>query len=162
MVISIASLIFCAVCAYTDYKYGLIFNKITLPTIGLGILLNCLSNGFSGLKLSIAGCAAGITLGMLFGITGGMGGGDIKLLAAFGALVGPSVLVKTTLVAIVLLGIFGAIKLGTQLLPTLKKYYYVLISAAGTKKLYLPQNATTMPFAPGFLVAALLVMGRLL
>ena len=82
-----------AVAVYTDVRWGKILNALTMPGIVLGLLLNSVRDGTAGLLLSIAGIGLGLGLFVLSCFFGRIiGGGDIKLLMAVGALQGPSFL----------------------------------------------------------------------
>jgi prepilin peptidase CpaA len=56
--------------------------------------------GWRGLGMAVAGAAAGFLLLLPLHLCGAMGGGDVKLMAAFGALLGPG--------GILLAAVFGA------------------------------------------------------
>ncbi|MDO8633906.1 MAG: A24 family peptidase [archaeon] len=71
-----------AVAAYTDLKKGLIYDSITLPMIGAGILLNLVEQQFTGIGLGALIFAAGY----LLYVTGKIGGGDVKLFTAIALL----------------------------------------------------------------------------
>ena len=78
---------------YTDIRYSKIFNAVTVPAAILGIVVNGVGHGVAGLIGSIEGIALGLALLPICGLLGRiLGGGDIKLLAAVGALEGPYVL----------------------------------------------------------------------
>jgi len=70
-----------------DFKHQIIPDVITLPGIALGLLAGSYSIGYVD---SILGCFVGGGLFYLLAVlsNGGMGGGDIKYIAAAGALVG--------------------------------------------------------------------------
>ena len=70
---------------YTDIRYGKIYNWTTLPTILLGLGLNTYGHGWEGLLLSAGGAVLVMALFLFFGPLVGIGGGDIKLLMAVGA-----------------------------------------------------------------------------
>lgn len=72
------------IAAYTDLKTGYIYDWITYPLIGIGIILSILTQQWIGVLLAMAIYGAGI----LAYNSGKMGGGDIKLLAGM-ALVQP-------------------------------------------------------------------------
>lgn len=74
-----------AVSAATDLYCGKIYNMITVPGLCLGILLAASRAGAPGILEVL--CAAGFTVLVLFPFysTGGLGAGDIKLLAAISA-----------------------------------------------------------------------------
>lgn len=71
-----------AVSAATDLYCGKIYNAVTVPALCLGLLLTVQKSGAAGI-LDIL-CAAGFTVMLLtpFYRAGGLGAGDIKLLAA--------------------------------------------------------------------------------
>lgn len=71
-----------------DLRTGLIPNRITFPAMLLGLILNTYYTGWHGLGTSLAGLALGILLLFIPFAIGGMGAGDVKLLAAIGALNG--------------------------------------------------------------------------
>lgn len=64
-----------AVSAYTDWKTGLVLDKITYPLIAIGIALNVLEQQWIGLALGMAV----LVFGYAFYFTGKIGGGDVKL-----------------------------------------------------------------------------------
>src|SRR5436190_8795355 len=84
---------------YTDVRWGKIFNKITFPLILAGFFLNTLFRGWSGGLTSLEGFGAAIGLVLLLTLVAGpgLGGGDIKLIAAIGALCGPAFVLWTCL-----------------------------------------------------------------
>lgn len=71
-----------------DITHHRIPNKITLPAIVFGFILNVYYSGFLGLKNSFLGTALGIGLLIIPFALGVIGGGDVKLLGAIGALNG--------------------------------------------------------------------------
>ncbi len=85
-VILIGSLI----AAYTDYKTGYIFDKITYPMIAVGILLNLFELGIEvSLEKFLELFSVGIivfALGYAMYFLGKIGGGDIKLFTAIALL----------------------------------------------------------------------------
>ena len=77
--------ILAAVSAVTDLYCGKIYNAVTVPGLCLGILFAVQRSGAAGI-LDVL-CAAGFTVMLLipFNRAGGLGAGDIKLLAAVSA-----------------------------------------------------------------------------
>jgi prepilin peptidase CpaA len=73
---------------YTDLKYGKVYNKLTIPCMVAGLVLGLVNDGLSGLLSSMAGAGLVLALFLLFAPAAGIGGGDIKLMMAVGALVG--------------------------------------------------------------------------
>ncbi len=92
----------------TDLRWGKIYNLVTVPALAAGLTLNTLAAGWAGLSLSLQGIGVGLALlltTLLFGQY--LGGGDVKLLAALGALRGPSFVLATLAVAIPLGGLMA-------------------------------------------------------
>jgi prepilin peptidase CpaA len=78
-----------AIAVVTDIRRRRIYNVLTFPAMALGIALNTVLNGGTGLFLSVTGLLLGAAIFLLPVATGGRGAGDLKLLAAIGALGGP-------------------------------------------------------------------------
>jgi len=77
-----------AVTVYTDCRWRLIPNALTLPAMAVGVMLQVASQGWPGLAWGLWGLALGFGLMMIPFTFGQMGGGDVKLLAALGSLLG--------------------------------------------------------------------------
>lgn len=73
--------------AYTELTARKIPNWMTLTGAGAGLLLGYLPGGISLLE-SVMGLVVGFGFLLLFYFYGGMGGGDVKLMGAVGALLG--------------------------------------------------------------------------
>src|SRR2546425_5723894 len=80
---------FVAICMASDLRTRRIPNAITGPAILAGAAFNVLYGGRAGLAASVAGL--GIAIGVLLAqfAAGGIGGGDVKMMGAVGALLGP-------------------------------------------------------------------------
>jgi prepilin peptidase CpaA len=64
-------------------------NLLTLPMLALGISYHCATGGIGGLLLSLMGALVGFATLFLLYIAGGLGAGDVKLMAGAGAWLGP-------------------------------------------------------------------------
>jgi prepilin peptidase CpaA len=62
-----------------------------------GMILQTIQHGWRGAGSSLGGAAAGAGVFLIFYLMGGMGGGDIKLMAGFGALLGVHLLLQAAL-----------------------------------------------------------------
>jgi prepilin peptidase CpaA len=70
-------------------------NWVTFPSALLGLLINFQMNGIQGLLSSGTGLMTGFLLLFVVYLLGGMGAGDVKLLCAVGALLGPKLVFYT-------------------------------------------------------------------
>jgi len=84
-------------------------NVLTMSGAVLGLAWAGLTQGGSGLAWSVAGCAVGLALFLPLFLVGGLGAGDVKLLAAFGAWLGPGGVVWAALWASILGGVMALV-----------------------------------------------------
>lgn len=77
----------CAV--VTDVRARRIPNVLTFGAAAAAVLFHLVTGGIGGLGTALGGWAAGTALFLPFFLLGGMGAGDVKLLAALGAWLGP-------------------------------------------------------------------------
>jgi len=82
---------------YNDIKTKKIPNKITIPAIIIGILWATVNSGFNGFLMSIFGFLLGLAVFLVPYMLGGMGAGDVKLMAAIGAIKGWKFILFTSL-----------------------------------------------------------------
>ncbi|MBN2008858.1 prepilin peptidase [candidate division KSB1 bacterium] len=87
-ILSILLIIIVIVAAYTDITRRKIHNILTLPAIVVGLALNVILPGQSGIWNSLLGFAVGFGIFLVMFLFGGMGGGDVKLMGAIGAFKG--------------------------------------------------------------------------
>ena len=73
---------------FEDLRHRRISNSICLFTFCAGIALASFENGASGFGLSILGAIAGFAVFLFFYWIRAMGGGDVKLMAGYGAMLG--------------------------------------------------------------------------
>lgn len=124
-----------AVCLFTDLKYRKIFNIVLLPAIVLGIIFNILNAGIWGLFFSVEGFFLGLIFLLLPYLGGGIGAGDVKLLATIGAIKGAD-FVFLTFIGMGIAGGIIAIALliyQRRLISTLKNLLTGLIILFATK-----------------------------
>jgi prepilin peptidase CpaA len=74
----------------TDIKNRKILNIVTLPAIIIGFIYYTSVQGLDGFLFSGKGFLIGFSLLLIPYLLGGIGAGDVKLLAAIGALMGSS------------------------------------------------------------------------
>lgn len=75
-------------CSFEDARNKIIPNKYTIPALLAGLILMTLNNGVDGMKDSFFGFILGFLIFLIPFILGFMGAGDVKLVAAIGALKG--------------------------------------------------------------------------
>ena len=74
--------------ALTDVKTGKIPNALTYPACVFGLVLGLAKAGWGGFLDSFLGLAFAFVPFFLLYLSGGLGGGDVKLMSAVGALMG--------------------------------------------------------------------------
>ena len=72
-----------------DLLFHRISNRLTGSLLCVGLAIRMLAGGWSGLEQSLLGVLVGLGCLLPFYIARGMGAGDVKFLAAAGALLGP-------------------------------------------------------------------------
>ena len=157
LVINLVLVAVLAVAVMTDLRSRRIPNLLTFPALGLGILLNSAFLGLDGLKTS--GEAALLALATLLPLYmfKGLGAGDVKLMAAIGALKGPEFFIYTFAWA----AIFGG---GMAMLGLLRSRRVGLAFSHLVYFRFFPRpdgtfiSAGRLPYAPAIALGALLVL----
>ena len=90
--------------AVLDVWRGRIPNALTYPAVGVALAGHALGGGLTD---SLIGLAAGFVPMLVLWLTGGIGGGDAKLLAAVGALAGWRFSVATMLYGFIAAGLMA-------------------------------------------------------
>jgi prepilin peptidase CpaA len=80
-----------------DLRRRHIANWIPAAALAGGFGWQVGQSGWMGSVYALAGAAAGFTVFLIFYLLGGMGGGDVKLMAGFGALLGAKGLMAAAL-----------------------------------------------------------------
>jgi prepilin peptidase CpaA len=97
---STAAIVLAAVACWTDLRTRRIPNLLTFGAAGAGLAFHCFSASGSGPLASLAGWLVGVLFFSPIFLLRGIGAGDLKLLGAFGAWLGP--------VMAVMVGLWGA------------------------------------------------------
>jgi prepilin peptidase CpaA len=97
------------VAGVTDLRSSKIPNWLTMSAMAGGLLGHSLINGLSGLLFSVKGLGLGLAIFLVLYIIGGMGAGDVKLLAAVGSFVGAEGVFSAGMMAMVLGGLYAIV-----------------------------------------------------
>jgi len=97
-------LIMTIIAMWTDFRYRKIPNWLTFTGILSGFVYHGLATGLSGLQLAGVGFALGVAILFFPFAKGGIGAGDVKMLAALGTWMGAEMLLPACL----WMGVIGA------------------------------------------------------
>ena len=89
-----------------------ISNWLPITALAGGILCHSVARGWVGAGSALLGAVAGFFVFLVFYLLGGMGGGDVKLMAGFGAILGIGRLMPAAILAAILGGLIAAAVLG--------------------------------------------------
>jgi prepilin peptidase CpaA len=76
------------ICFMTDILWRKIYNAVLFPIMGLAFVIHFIEGGLGQLTSGLLGFVVGLSILFIPYMLGGMGGGDVKLLAVIGALKG--------------------------------------------------------------------------
>lgn len=117
-------------CAW-DLRTGRIPNTVTLGSAALAAVVHASQGGVQGVVFGLGGCALGLALFLPWFLMGAMGGGDVKLMAAFGAWLGPVQVVWACLYAMAAGGVLAAAVLIARRQQAPRAIRYALPMAVG-------------------------------
>lgn len=153
-----AVLVVCAAASYTDIKTGLIYDRITMPAILLGLFLN-LFEFFADMETlanALLIAAAVFLAGYGFYYIGKIGGGDVKMFVALSLLLpfmGGTVFI--------LQAVFYAVVVASVVLACYYVSRYVLSGVEWKENLAGIVRASVLGIAVVFYIAVLLTFGFL-
>lgn len=110
-----------------DITSSLIPNVLVVAIMILGLTGQFVSFGFPGIFDGIAGFVCGLLLFMPFYLRGGMGAGDVKLMAAIGCFLGAQTTLWAVAYSLVAGGIIGIvwIVMAGEIWPQTYRYYSI-------------------------------------
>lgn len=156
-------LLFCALAAISDVRRRRIPRGLCLLGLGAGLLFHFLEGGWRG---ALGAASLGLALGVLLFQLGALGGGDGKMLAALGALLGWRLWLAMLGWALILAGVLAVLQLARRgaLRQGLKNILELLQGWFSGQRQPKPElhvgnsGAVRAPFAVPLALATLLVM----
>jgi prepilin peptidase CpaA len=100
-----------SIAAFTDWRDHRIYNQLLGPAFLVAIFLQTFFNGWVGLKESLIGALVGFAILLIPYLLGGMGAGDVKLLAVIVAFGGARFVIMSFLYGAVIGGVISAVLL---------------------------------------------------
>ena len=118
------------IAGWTDFRSKRIPNWLTVPGLLVGVAMNVVFSGWSGLKAGLLGVGLGLVLLLPFVLLRSLGAGDWKLAGALGAFTGPSVLVDLLLASVFVAGVMAVILViyKGRVRETMRNIGHILIS----------------------------------
>jgi len=163
---ALCALLVAGVACMTDLRSRRIPNVLTFGAASTALMAHVVAGGGHGLWLAIAGWVLGAAVFFLPFALGGLGAGDVKLLAALGAILGPGMVIWVALysgvaggvLAIIVAARYGYLRKAWRNVQLLLMHFQVMgirplheVSLAGSSG---PRLAYAIPIFAG-LVAAL-------
>ena len=112
--VTIAVMVIGSIACVSDLRTRRIPNLLTFGAALIGLVAQTLSGGMDGALSAAGGWLIGILLFLPFFALGGMGGGDVKLLAALGAWLGPQDTLWLAAYSAIAGGVLGIIVAASQ------------------------------------------------
>jgi prepilin peptidase CpaA len=96
-----------AVACVTDLRTRRVPNRLTITSALAAVLFHTVLSGTAGLTASATGWLVGVAIFFPFFALGGLGAGDVKLLGAIGAWLGPAVVLQVAMYSAMAGGVLG-------------------------------------------------------
>jgi prepilin peptidase CpaA len=122
-------------------------NVIALTAFVSGIVAQSWLHGLAGLWDALLGSLIGFGVFLIFFLMGGMGGGDIKLMAGFGAILGSNLIVVAAMMTAI---VGGLMALGYLIVTKLRRMAQPATAAVT------PLRKEAIPYAPAITLGVLL------
>jgi len=121
-----------------------------------GLIVNFLQKGWVGAWHSLLGAIIGFAVFLIFFLLGGMGGGDVKLMAGFGALLGYAKILPAALLAAASGGVMALGYLAVRgAYRHVKIWFGMAVPAILTSE---AKSRESIPYAPAITMGALLAL----
>jgi prepilin peptidase CpaA len=165
----IAAIVVSAIGAWFDVKRSYIPNWITVGGIAAGLIGHSVlglahggvQEGLRGLVFSVLGAFAASIIPLFLYRAKAIGGGDVKLLAAIGAICRPLIGIEAVFYAFVVAALYAPARLVYEgkLFKTIGNAFFILLNPVLSKarrKEISPEMMTELRFGPSVFIGALL------
>ncbi len=160
------------VAAVTDVISGKVYNWLTYPAMVAGIIWSVILNwtgggaqaALPGLGESLIAMIAGIVGFAIIFAAGGMGGGDVKLMGAVGAITASmQCVLATAFYAFIIAAIIAIIVMFKRKLvkQTITRLFNALLFFSARIKTELPTDSPRIPFALAICIGGLLAFAEI-
>jgi prepilin peptidase CpaA len=141
---------------FTDLRVRRISNKLTYPAMLVGLVGNLVIGGWGGLGHSMVGWSTGLAIMLIPFLLRAMGAGDVKLMAAIGAIKGPEFVLVAALYACLTGGLLAIFYLYRErrVTSTFKYVTYGWLWALKGQG----QKAGAIPYAPAIAAGVVLAL----
>ena len=121
------------ICVLTDIKSRRVYNKVLLPFLIVSLAAGFITGGWTLLLESVKGFILGLVILIIPFSKGGIGAGDVKLLAVIGGIKGPVFVIYVFLAGALAGGLLalGFLAASGQLLATLARLLQTFLSLMG-------------------------------
>jgi len=152
------------ICVITDLKNRKIYNKVIFPGLLIAFASHMLLGGFQDLLSSLIGFVVGFVVLFIPYLMGGIGAGDVKLLALIGALMGSSFVLYTSIYMALAGGFIALVLLVKEkkFWAFLKSLPYILCGSRFGVKISVTEEgsllSSTIPYGVAIAVGAILAL----
>ncbi len=148
----------CGCAAWTDLRTGLIPNRLTAIAAMAGLVVAGIEGGVRGLAAGVCGALVAALVPLLLFRKNAMGGGDVKLFLAIGAISGTAMALEIQMMAFATGSLFGIGLWIRRGLLTHKVAAFAGFCRRRFRAADAAEERTEIRFAPFILMAALMVI----
>jgi prepilin peptidase CpaA len=144
--------------AVIDLRTRRVPNVLTMTMASVGITAAAIGVGRIGVPAACAGCVLGAVLMLPGHVLGATGGGDVKLMGAAGALLGPALTLRAFFATVIAGGVIAlvvALRRG-RLRRTLNATTRLAVGATVAAEIEDPQAGNRFAYAPAIAIGATL------
>ena len=141
MLVEMLPVVVASVAAATDIFSRRIPNWLCFAAFGGGLLVHVVRDGVAGVPVALSGALLGLLVLLPFYLVRAIGAGDVKLVAALGALLGPADLVSVVVYCAIVGGVMSAVMLARRGI-----FQHSLFNMVRSNPLSLPRSGLRAPY----------------